>query len=225
MDHKKLILGLALILSGAMFFAGIVYSSEVSLSFLPVNGNKNVGIVFKVYVQINPEDNKVCVAKGKLDLENLTCLNINMPPGYIAQKIPTCEDPTFVIGIPKCITSTENILSVEAVANSLGQAKIKLFEADIIGAGTRPSFVTADAIYNIIAAPIVSNNVLKKDSSVVNEPETKINPENTKNDDIQKNVGVAGFSSLAGNYFWPLSIIFIIICLGYLIYHFIKNKN
>jgi hypothetical protein len=152
--NTKIILLSAFVILGALTFGHAVYAANATLSVLPATASKNVGTAFNVSVNLDPQGNKVCVVKGILNFDDLTCKGITVASGLMAQTTPTCSSPSFTLGIPKCTTSAQNILSVLTKGNSIGQAKVLLANVKVIGVGVIVASATNDGAYNITAVPV-----------------------------------------------------------------------
>ena len=207
-----------------------VYADNSSLSVLPAIASKTVGATFNVSVSVNPQGNQVCVVKGTLNFNNLTCKGITVASGLMPQTTPTCLNPNFTLGIPRCTTAIENILTVSVKGGSVGQATASLSNAKVIGVGVLIPSSLNGGTYNIIesavqATPlptVESNQALEAATST---PTPSVSPEVTPVNSVPANVGTAGLLSVAEPYFWPLLIIFIIIVIGYIIYWFVSKKR
>jgi hypothetical protein len=136
---------------GILVLSQTVYAANPTLSFLPAIASENVGTVFNLKVQVNPQGNKACVVEGTLGFNNLTCKSIALAPNLIAQTTPTCTNPNFIIGIPKCSTAPKEILTISVQSNKVGQAKASFAKSSIIGVGVLIHSDGEDGAYNITA--------------------------------------------------------------------------
>ncbi|KUK49546.1 MAG: hypothetical protein XD75_0462 [Parcubacteria bacterium 33_209] len=139
-----------MLLSPLFFFAGIV-SAESSLYVSPetltVNTNSNI----TSYVSVIPNGEKVCVVKGSLSFNNLDCKSIVMAEGLMAQKVPTCSDPNFTLGIPTCTLVNKNLFTVQSNTKNSGTANISLINLNIIGEGVSVGSKSNNVNYTVNA--------------------------------------------------------------------------
>jgi len=153
---KKIFIKSLVIVIGILAFGQAAVASSAELSVLPSYESNIVGALFDTSVQINPTNNKVCVVKGTLNLNNLSCQNITLASELIAQTMPTCLTPSFVVGIPKCATSRQDLFMMSVSGNTVGQASISLSDVKVIGVGTDISFDSQSGLYNIIAPEFIN---------------------------------------------------------------------
>jgi len=139
-----------MLLTSLFFFAGIV-SAESSLYVSPetltVNTNSNI----TSYVSVIPNGEKVCVVKGSLSFNNLDCKSIVMAEGLMAQKVPTCSDPNFTLGIPTCTLVNKNLFTVQSNTKNSGTANISLINLNIIGEGVSVGSKSNNVNYTVNA--------------------------------------------------------------------------
>lgn len=139
-----------MLLAPLFFFAGIV-SAESSLYVSPetltVNTNSNI----TSYVSVIPNGEKVCVVKGSLSFNNLDCKSIVMAEGLMAQKVPTCSDPNFTLGIPTCTLVNKNLFTVQSNTKNSGIANISLIDLNIIGEGVSVGSKSNNVNYTVNA--------------------------------------------------------------------------
>lgn len=150
--NKKIIF-LLLVILGIISVVQPVSAANPILSVSPATASKNVGATINVAVKIDPQGNKVCVVKGALSFDNLTCKSITVATGLMSQTMPTCAIPNFILGIPKCATAAQNILTVSVKGNNVGRAKVSLTESKVIGVGVIIPFDSQGGAYNITAIP------------------------------------------------------------------------
>ena len=222
---KKIILLSTLVILGGLVLCQSVYAANANVFVFPATASKNVSTTFSALVKLDPQENKVCVVKGILNFSNLTCQSVSVASGLIVQKAPTCQSPSFVLGVPKCTTIAQNILTVSMKGSNVGQAILSLTGVNVIGAGTAVAFSGENGTYNITAASAATPKQKTPVSQSVEQPAETQQVQTTVNQTVPGNVGAASFSSIAAAYFWPLLIILIIICVGYGIYYFLKKKN
>lgn len=151
---KKIILLSLLAIIGTLGIAQLVYADTATLSVYPSSLDSAVGTPFNVSVQLNPASSKVCVIKGTLNFNNLSCQNITVASGFMTQVAPTCASPSFTLGIPQCTTTAQNIFSVSAKGIQAGQASLSVTGAKVIGAGSDVAFSLQNGAYNITAVQI-----------------------------------------------------------------------
>ena len=228
--NKKIILLSTLVVLGSLVLCQAVYAANASLSVVPTTADKSVATAFNVSVNLDAQGNKVCVVKGTLNFNNLTCKGITVASGLMAQITPSCSNPSFTLGIPKCTTTAQNILTVSVKGNAV-EAVASLAGAKVIGVGVVIASNLNGGKYNIISSsqqvatstPVVESTSTSTPTSI---PTASINPETTPvNVTTDNNVGVAGLLSVAKPYFWPLLILFIIIISGYVIYWFVIARK
>ena len=139
-----------MLLAPLFFFAGIV-SAESSLYVSPetltVNTNSNI----TSYISVIPNGEKVCVVKGSLSFNNLDCKSIVMAEGLMAQKVPTCSDPNFTLGIPTCTLVNKNLFTVQSNTKNSGTANISLINLNIIGEGVSVGSKSNNVNYTVNA--------------------------------------------------------------------------
>jgi hypothetical protein len=150
---KKILFSALLTVVGILGASQLVYADSSILAVSPSSGTKTVGSSFNVSVRLNPSSNDVCLASGTLSFGNLTCQNITLAGGVMAQQAPTCADPTFDLGIPDCTTAAQNLFSVSAAGKKAGKASLSIAGIENIGptGADVPSGATNGA-YTIVAA-------------------------------------------------------------------------
>ena len=205
---KKIVL---LSLAAGLLFAGnLAYAANSPvLYFYPAVATKDVGTPFSVSVQLDPQGNNACVFEGTLNFNNLNCRRIDVVPGLMVQMAPTCSNPSFILGVVKCTTREQNLLSVYARGDNPGQGTISVANEKIIGAGAEIASASNQGTYQI------SDAAMQKPQPLPAEQQTSIPAVS----------GVAGLSSIASGYFWQLLVIAIAVCAGLAIYRFIILKS
>lgn len=173
----KIILSLAVFLS-VLGFAGTINATGASLYVSPANLTKTVGNVFSTSVGFNASTSKVCAVEGMLVFNNLSCQNIVVVDGVMAQSLPTCSNPHFLIGIPSCTTSGKILLTVSVKAGSAGVASISFTEVDIIGEGVSvgSASINGDYMINVVPKP-ASTPTPEITPEVISEVTSEIIPE------------------------------------------------
>ncbi len=239
--NKIILLSLVAII-GLGLGQSVLADSSV-LSVLPATLNSAVGTTFNASVQLNPANNKVCVVKGTLSFTNLICQSISVASGLAVQTAPTCASPNFILGIPKCTTAVQNIISTSVKGTGAGQANLSVTGVKVIGVGVNVASAAQGGTYSItsVPAPVVTPKVTPKvtvtpqpvpvtqpaqlSQQTVQPVVTPVSqPTTTSNRNIAANGGPAGFAAIASPYFWPLVIILIILGLGYGVYYILRKK-
>jgi len=183
-----------MLLAPLFFFAGIV-SAESSLYVSPetltVNTNSNI----TSYVSVIPNGEKVCVVKGSLSFNNLDCKSIVMAEGLMAQKVPTCSNPNFTLGIPTCTLVNKNLLTVQSNTKNSGTANISLIDLNIIGEGVSVGSKSNNVNYTVNAPQkpeVVTQDpeiIIEEVEDLETEPIEELSEETieeVKIDDLQK---------------------------------------
>lgn len=174
---NKTILSLLLLLS--LFVAMKV--AEAANSFLYVDppfSTISVGENINSSVLVGTYDKKVCAIKGTLVFNNLVCKNITVSNGLIAKTLPTCLNPSFLIGIPKCTTKDQILLTVSMKANNPGNASISLAGIHIIGEGASVAASAVGGDYHV-------NDAANKAESQTNQNTEIKNPESSDEQAIE----------------------------------------
>jgi len=227
MNSKKIILLITLTIVGILGTSQMALAATPTLSATPSTLNKNAGETFYVAVNLIPQGENVCVVKGTINFNNLTCKGITLNSGFMAQTTPTCANPKFVVGIPGCTNASKNILTVSVVGANYGQAKISFTDVKVIGEGKDVASNLNEGTYNISA--VQASQIVTPDEQIA----TSTTEQNTNTDEqangeevMPATVGVASLSSILDyKYFWPLLIIFIILSISYGIYYFVNKKK
>ncbi len=238
---KKIILSLLIVVG--IFGAGqMVFADSATLSVLPASSDSVVGSTINVSVKLDPAGNKVCVVKGVLNFNNLSCQSISVADGIMAQVNPTCAKPNFTLGIPNCATIAKNLLSVLVKGTAVGQAGLSFSGVKIIGAGADVPFSPQNGVYNITAVKTITPKVTTK---VVTNAAVKTAPEATQqvaepqeqqtvqqtaveNNNIPADAAAASLSTTGSkymNYFWVLLIVIVVLGVFYGIYYFAKKRG
>jgi len=219
--NKKIILSL-LVIFCVVFSAQVVLAASLSVS--PTSATKNVGTSFSVSVDVDPAGSQVCVVKGTLVFNNLSCQSISVASGLMAQVTPTCANPNFTIGIPKCITAAQNILSVSVKGNTVGQGSVSstgVKAINVVGNNAVDVVLSQqNGEYTIRAVPVeVQENVepettVQTTESVVTEEQPAEEQAPVAENLIPKEAGVASLADTMGNFFKsPVAIIILIVIL------------
>ena len=158
-----------MLLAPLFFFAGIV-SAESSLYVSPETSTVNTNSSITSYVSVIPNGEKVCVVKGSLSFNNLDCKSIVMAEGLMAQKVPTCSDPNFTLGIPTCTLVNKNLFTVQSNTKNSGTANISLINLNIIGEGVSVGSKSNNVNYTV-NAPQKPKVVTQEPKVIVEEVE------------------------------------------------------
>ncbi|MCX6736000.1 MAG: hypothetical protein NTZ13_02855 [Candidatus Parcubacteria bacterium] len=119
----------------AIFAFTATMAGAASVTVSPASLAKKVGDSFTVSVGVSTGGSKVCVVEGKVNLDKLSCTDITVADGLIAQTTPTCAKPSFSIGIPGCTTASKNLFSVSVKAPTVGTATLGFTGVDVVGEG------------------------------------------------------------------------------------------
>ena len=170
MKMKKNKIKISFMLLAPLFvFAGIV-SAESSLYVSPETSTVNTNSSITSYVSVIPNGEKVCVVKGSLSFNNLDCKSIVMAEGLMAQKVPTCSDPNFTLGIPTCTLVNKNLFTVQSNTKNSGTANISLMNLNIIGEGVSVGSKSNNVNYTV-NAPQKPKVVTQEPKVIVEEVE------------------------------------------------------
>jgi len=221
--------------------AAVAMAEGSSLYVSPANGTKTVGANFTISAKVNTSGEKVCVVKGTLVFSNLSCRGITVADGIMAQSMPTCSNPHFLLGIPTCTTSNKSLFSVTVRGQSIGSASVNFTGAGVIGAGVLISSNSTGGAYTIKAAESPTPSPM---------PQASPTPVPTPNNEISQPGGNAtesagigqntGFEQPAGieqasilsavegwiklNILW-LIILILLLVLAYIIYRYTRKKE
>ena len=234
-----------LIIVGALGVSQMAYADSSTLSVLPASLNSTIGASFTVTVQLNPANNTVCVAKGTLLFSNVTCQSITIADGVTAQTAPTCASPNFIIGIPKCATTIQNLFSVSVKGNQDGQGNISFTGVKIIGAGADVPFTSQAGVYTIVApqtppqvtapapkptqqtaapTPTTTQQTVKQSVEELATAETPVITQETNFSQpaaLKETTGLGGLLAWLGANFWWVLLLTLLAAAAY--YYYIKN--
>ena len=236
---KKTILLALLAIVGILGAGQMVLADSPTLSISPESANSTVGVPFNVSVKINSANNKVCAVRGTVIFNGLACQNINVAGGLIALTAPTCASPSFIIGIPKCTTTSQDILSMSVKGSRAGLSTLAFDGVRIMGAGTGVSSVWYGGAYNIAAtaqtttstttttttqqpAEQVVRPTQQTTQTEVTTPAQQTAPVNN----IPTGVAAAGLMNSGASQWFNWILIIAIICVViYAIYYFATRKK
>ncbi|MFA5072227.1 MAG: hypothetical protein WC511_07825 [Candidatus Pacearchaeota archaeon] len=202
MKNIKINIILGVIFLSAVAFIGIANADSPSLYVSPSDLSKNAGSVFNASVGVNVQSNKVCVIEGTLVFNNLTCQNITLDSGVIAQVSPTCNNPYYLIGIPSCAVANKELLTVSVKAGVAGTASISHSGVDIIGEGVSIGSSSVGSNYTINSVPVVVSNpeVTSTEEITSPEPVQNLEEKTTPINSEQASLVSTGFDF--SNYLW-----------------------
>lgn len=172
-------------LASLFLFAGLANAESslyVSPETLTVNTNSNV----TSWISVLPNGEKVCVVKGTISFNNLTCKNVIMEEGLMAQSVPTCSNPNFTIGIPTCTTVAKNLFTIQSTTNkNSGIASISLSNLNIIGEGVSVGSKSNITNYTV-KAPQPPKVTVKEPIVVVPEEEIEVENEEAIKEEVEE---------------------------------------
>jgi hypothetical protein len=93
-----------------------------------------------------------------------------MAEGLMAQKVPTCSDPNFTLGIPTCTLVNKNLFTVQSNTKNSGTANISLINLNIIGEGVSVGSKSNNVNYTV-NAPQKPKVVTQEPKVIVEEVE------------------------------------------------------
>ncbi len=149
---KFLIMGLAGVLLVGVSVFGIANASNSLIYVSPNNLDKQVGENFVLAVMVDTAGSKVCAVEGELRLDKLSCQNIVLGEGLAVQKMPSCSDLSFLIGIKKCATENKTLFTIAVRADQAGTATASFADVDVMGEGFSLSKTSVNGNYNLTAA-------------------------------------------------------------------------
>jgi hypothetical protein len=240
---KKIIFLSLLIVAGLFFINNSAYAIDSALSVLPATGNQNINTSFDVSVNINPEGNNVCVVKGTINFDKLSCNSVVVTSGLYSITTPTCENPNFILGIPKCSSVAQNILTISVKGSEIGTGNVFFTNVKVVGAGVFLPAASNSGAYNITSVKALSTEKLEPESldqaseEPVLENENPVVEENSADatnaaaeekvseNNNSGNAWTAGFLSVAQKYIWQILIVFLVAIVAYAIYYFITKTK
>ena len=187
---KKITITSIIVFISMLLGSQLAFASNAILSVSPSASTSTVGSVINAIIKIEPTGNNVCVVKGTINFAGLSCQSVTVANGVMAQTVPTCAEPNFTIGIPKCASSTQNLLSVSVKGTQVGQGVISFSGVKVIGAGSDVVSNSLSGNYNIVA--VVQSIPEKVEQPKQNNP-IKVNA--IPDTGLQVPSGVGQFSS------------------------------
>ncbi len=139
-----------------IFSLGTAKASNPLIYISPNNLDKNVGDNLVLTVKVDTAGSKVCAVEGKLQLDDkLSCQSIVLGEGMMAQKSPSCVDPSFLFGIPNCITENKTLFTIVVKAEKKGIADVGFADVDVMGEGFSLSNIFVGGSYNLSGVSVV----------------------------------------------------------------------
>ena len=246
---KKILTSAVIVVVGILAMSQAVFADSTVLSATPSYASNVAGSVFNVSVKLDTANDKVCVVKGVINFTNLSCQNITMASGIMAQTMPTCEAPNFSVGTPNCFTKPSSLFSVSVKSNQSGQAGISFSGVKMItannGAAYDVAFTSQSGVYDITAIPKVVvpaikpavvtpvkidfvkpviNSTSTATTTVSSTTEQTASSTSTTTSKIA-NAAAAVLTMITGSYAWSLLVLIIILSLGYGLYYFSKKNK
>ncbi len=157
---KILIAGWIGVMTLGIFSFGIVNASNSLIYITPNNLNKKVGDAFVLVATVDTAGSKVCAVEGTLQLDKLSCQNIVLGEGIMAQKQPSCADPSFLLGIPSCTIVNKALFTVAVKGEKVGNATVGFADVDVIGEGFSLSNTSVGGNYNLSAVSTVKPAII-----------------------------------------------------------------
>lgn len=215
----------------SLFLTGIIFNVAeaspvpgVSLVVTPAVLEERAGNTFEAAVVVKTPGVKVYAVEGTLAFDGLTCQSITLADGLLAQSMPTCAKPYFLVGIPSGTSGDKNILHLSVKAQHDGSAMIVPSSVDVIGEGLSLSTEAHGATYTISKrATQATLPETKTPTAIIEEVSS-----NSKGDTAQQTSRFAGtqLATVAGfvaDNSVVFSMIFIIaIALGY---RYVTNRR
>lgn len=142
------------VLVTGIFSAGIADASNSLIYISPNNLDKKVGENFVLVATVDTAGSKVCAVEGKLQLDKLSCQSIVVGEEMMAQKAPSCADPSFLLGIPNCTTVNKTLFTIVVNGNTAGAATVSFGNVDVVGEGFSLSTTSVGGNYNLTAVSV-----------------------------------------------------------------------
>lgn len=172
-EAKKILL---LVIGVALLGVSGTKAANVSLNISPSTLTVNQGFNFSVTGVVSTLGDKVCTVKGTIVFNTLTCQGITLAEGLMPQQFPTCADPHFVIGIPKCTTANRNVFVATVKPSQVGTASISFNDVNIIGEGIVLGSDATGGMYTVNALPLPPKNPTPSSSLPVVAQSAKSKP-------------------------------------------------
>lgn len=194
--------------------AGAATVPGVALVVAPSSLNETVGNTFDTAIVVKTPGNKVYAVEGTIAFDGLSCQNVTIADGLMAQSVPTCAKPYFLVGIPSGTATDMAILRVSVKAVRAGDATLALSAVDVIGEGVSLSDVATGAKYSI--AENVTSNPAPKISHPKAQPkseEVAVVSKQASSTPVTQLAAVAEFVAINSVMFWILG--FLAVVLGF----------
>jgi len=226
---KKIILLTLLTIVGVLGASQTVLADSPTLSISPATLNVASGTLFNVSAQLNASGNKICVVMGTVNFNGLTCQNITVANGLMAQSSPTCSNPSFTIGIPKCTTVSQNIFSMSVKGSQADTGILTFTGLKIIGVGNNVASVWYGGAYNITAVAQPKQQPVTQVTQPAPQPEQQVTTpvqETAPAENIPTGVGAAALAQkVPMSWIDYIAIILVILIVVYGIYYFFAKRK
>jgi len=90
---------------------------------------------------------KICVVKGSIDLQGLTCQSVTIGSGVSYLVKPTCDNLNFVLGIQKCTTSSKGIFYIMVEMSGAEDGTATFSGLDVVSVGQSINFSSAGSTF------------------------------------------------------------------------------
>ena len=227
------ILFLSFILLSVFSFAVTAQAAGDSLYVSPTTSTINAGSNITASAVAGTSGDKICAVQGTIVFNNLTCQSITLASGMMAQTSPTCSSPSFIVGIPKCVTTDTTLFTVSSIAGTAGKASISFSGVKLIGVGVVAGTASESGNYTVNATTIKTTPKNTTDTTqTVTQPIQQTTQtatptqQTTPNNNLSANVGAAGLlNSGASKWFNWILIILVILIVIYAIYYFATKRK
>ena len=230
MKTNTKILILSLVLLSVFGFYATTQAAGDYLFVSPSESTIKAGAGINISVAVGTSGDKICAVQGTILFNNLTCKSITLASGVMAQTSPTCSDPSFIIGIPKCVTANTTLFTVSSNAEKPGIASISFSDVNLIGLGVSAGTTSLAGNYTVNAAavettPKTTQQITQPAQQIIGQVTTPTQQTNSTTT-IPVNVGAAALanSGTSGWVNWFLIIVVILVII-YVIYCFAMGKK
>lgn len=103
-----------------------------------------------------PSGRALDTVEGTLSFDGLTCQDVTLSSDVVAQTLPTCENPYFLVGIPGGTTLTKDLFVVRMKGARQGGAHLSVSSVDILSSGASFSREGVTNTFSITALAEVS---------------------------------------------------------------------
>lgn len=213
----------------ALLSAGVVLAVDSSLSVSPSVATQTLGQNFNLSVLLTPTNDKICAVEGTIVFDKLSCQSINVSSDLVSAKAPTCQSPSFQIGIPSCSTLPKTLMNVVVSGSSAGQSSLGFSKIKIVNNTSSVPAVGNTGNYTIVAvANTLQNNGatntgagLTPTAGGQNPTEEVLSTTSAGNNQTAAVVTSSGF--LSGRNLLILAVLLLIIIAVIFLYR--RNKN